>query len=460
MPLFPLSLKARIGRRAYAAWGLGLFAVKFNLDRWLSTALFDRPWSLWSYLDVPGMHAITALSQGDVRLAFTLASVALPFVVIGTLLTVARLRDAGRPLWPVLLFFAPVVNLIVFSVLAVLPSRNALPPIDTARRPGLGWVPTSRLGAAAVAVLLVVPPALLMVWMSVTVFDTYGWSVFVGIPFLVGFVAGALYRRQGGTASTAGVGMLAVVVLGGMLMVFAIEGVLCLLMALPIGLALGALGGAVGGLLADSPQSSVPPQLSLVGAAVAPLLLLGVIEQAAPPTTVVRPVSTSIVLAAAPEAVWPHVIAFPDLPTPTDWFFRAGVAYPLRARIEGSGVGAVRYCEFTTGPFVEPITAWEPGRLLAFDVRAQPQPMQEWTFWKDLHPAHLDGFFHSQRGEFRLEPLDGGRRTRLTGTTWYTHDVWPEAYWSRWADYILHRIHRRVLDHVATQTRRPATPSL
>jgi len=38
--------------------------------------------------------------------------------------------------------------------------------------------------------------------------------------------------------------------------------------------------------------------------------------------------------------------------------FRLGFASPQYARIEGTGVGAIRYCVFSTGPFVEPITAW------------------------------------------------------------------------------------------------------
>lgn len=440
---------ARLGRRPYALWGLLLFAVKFNLDRWLIAAHFGRPWSLWSYLDVPGGHAITALSQGDLQFALALAAVALPFVAAGTALTVARLRDIGLPLWPVLLFFVPVVNVMVFSVLAVMPSHGAPARLDAAQRPLPRWMPTSRIGAAVAAVLLAALPALLLAWLSVTVFRSYGWGVFVGIPFLVGFLSGAIYERAAGTGAAA-VGMLSVLVLGGMLLVFAVEGVLCLIMALPIALLLGLLGGVFGGAMA-APKAAASSVLSVTGAAAAPLVLLVSVEQAAPPPSVVRSVSTTLEVEASPEQVWPHLIAFPELPAPTDWFFRTGIAYPQRARIEGSGVGAVRYCEFNTGPFVEPITAWEPGRRLAFDVRAQPQPMQEWTFWKDLHPAHLDGFFRSQRGEFRLEPLDGGRRARLTGTTWYSHTVWPERYWSRWADFLLHRIHRRVLAHIANQ---------
>jgi hypothetical protein len=71
---------------------------------------------------------------------------------------------------------------------------------------------------------------------------------------------------------------------------------------------------------------------------------------------------------AAPEIVWRSVIAFPEIDYPRAWWFQAGIAAPVGARIEGTGVGAVRYCDFTTGSFVEPVTAWEEGRLLAFDI--------------------------------------------------------------------------------------------
>jgi len=59
----------------------------------------------------------------------------------------------------------------------------------------------------------------------------------------------------------------------------------------------------------------------------------------------------------------------------------------------------------------------------------------------------VDGYFVSRRGQFLLEPLPGGR-TRLEGTTWYTHDLFPTVYWGLWSDAIIHRIHGRVLRHV------------
>jgi hypothetical protein len=48
---------------------------------------------------------------------------------------------------------------------------------------------------------------------------------------------------------------------------------------------------------------------------------------------------------------------------------------------------------------------------------------------------------------YTLSPLPGGR-TRLAGTTWYEHRMWPQAYWRWWSDFLIHRIHARVLEHV------------
>ena len=121
-----------------------------------------------------------------------------------------------------------------------------------------------------------------------------------------------------------------------------------------------------------------------------------------------------------------------------------------RAAYLGRGVGAIRHCEFSTGPFVEPITVWDEPRRLAFDVTAQPHPMRERSPYRELHPPHLEGFFRSQRGQFLLTPLDSGR-TRLEGTTWYEQDIWPGPYWRLWSDYLVHKIHSRVLDHIKAE---------
>jgi len=175
------------------------------------------------------------------------------------------------------------------------------------------------------------------------------------------------------------------------------------------------------------------------------------VNEAAP---TIRSIDTEVIIAAPPNKVWPHVIAFAALPEPDDWFFKTGIAYPQRAEIHGSGVGAVRHCVFSTGPFVEPIEAWEPPNLLRFSVTDQPAPMREWSPYA-IHPAHLDHYLCSHKGQFRLEPLPDGR-TRLVGTTWYSNRMWPEAYWNLWSDYIIHRIHARVLTHIQNLAEAPS----
>jgi hypothetical protein len=160
-------------------------------------------------------------------------------------------------------------------------------------------------------------------------------------------------------------------------------------------------------------------------------------------------VRSAIEVAAPPETVWRHVVTFSELPPPREWYFRTGIAYPQRARIEGSGPGAVRYCEFSTGPFVEPIRVWDEPRLLRFDVTANPAPMQEWSPYAEVHPKHLHGYLVSKQGQFRLIPLANGK-TLLEGTTWYQHGLWPAEYWRWWSDAIIHRIHLRVLEHIRT----------
>ena len=171
----------------------------------------------------------------------------------------------------------------------------------------------------------------------------------------------------------------------------------------------------------------------------------------APPVYVVR---TAIDIQASPAKVWKQVVSFSEIPPPTEWMFRAGIAYPMRARIQGNGVGAERQCVFSTGAFVEPIEVWDEPRKLKFSVTSNPAPMEEWTPYSHIEPPHLHGFLVSNGGQFLLTPLPNGG-TRLEGTTWYRHSLWPAAYWRLWSDAIIHKIHLRVLKHIREEVENP-----
>lgn len=436
------------GRRDYATWGVLLFTVKYNLDRAIATGAFDRGWFPWSYLSG---EARVFQYPGDLWLYGALLVLSLPFIWAGVVLTLRRLRDAGwRPVL-VTLFFVPFVNLLFFSLLCVQPSREP-PPLNA---PVPAWwrrvLLTENTVAAAGLGLL----ASVMLGVSLTAFgavflQNYGWGLFIGIPFLMGLTSTLFYSaaRPRAWFECLGVAMASIGLAGGLLVVLAIEGVFCILMALPVAAALALLGAGVGYWIQIEHWSR---RLDHVRACVAPwfaLTLLMTVEARLPSTPPLIEATTVCEIAAPPSVVWRHVISFSELPPPREMIFQAGIAYPVHARLDGRGVGAIRHCEFSTGPFVEPITVWVENERLAFDVIAQPHPMREWSPYSSIEPAHLEGFFRSQRGEFRLTPLDGGRRTRLAGTTWYEQDIWPQAYWRPWSDYLVHSIHRRVLTHI------------
>ena len=251
--------------------------------------------------------------------------------------------------------------------------------------------------------------------------------------------------------TTIAAAVLSTILASCVLLLLALEGVICIAMAAPIALFIVMIGGFIGRHIAMYGRPAAASLLIVIAA----MPLLGFTETVTN-IAVLHEVVTTIDVEAPPDVVWTHVVSFSELPAPSDVLFHTGIAYPMRARITGAGVGAVRRCEFSTGAFVEPITAWEPGRRLAFDVRSQPPAMQEWSFYASVHPPHLDTLLRSRRGEFRLIARSDGT-TRLEGHTWYSLSASPTMYWRVWSDAIIHRIHTRVLAHVKRLSEERAT---
>lgn len=285
-------------------------------------------------------------------------------------------------------------------------------------------------------------------WFSISVFDDYGWTVFILVPFLLGFISTLIYatkrmvpRRKAWVNAFVALGIYC---LG--LLLFAFEGIICLVMASPIAIPFTWIGYFIASVILQKNLNANPAKTTLIVLFAVPLLFS--FDQSLKP--IERSVTTKITIAASPAEVWKNIIAFPKLNEPTEFIFKAGIAYPTDATIVGSGVGAVRHCNFSTGPFVEPITIWEENKLLAFSVTSQPAPMQEISFY-NIHPKHLDGYWASQRGQFKLTELPNGH-TLVEGTTFYINKIKPDFYWTIWSDYIVHTIHERVLHHIKKQS--------
>ena len=149
---------------------------------------------------------------------------------------------------------AGVAAILIFAAaLARVLWRKAAPPSTM-------W--SSSLWAAASGAAL----GLLAAYVSTLADKTYGIALFIAVPFLVGFVAVLVMGvADPVTAYQAfGVSTLAVVVLGLMLIAFAMEGAVCLVMALPVAVPLAICGGMAAYLLQRGPAAHHPATFLLL----------------------------------------------------------------------------------------------------------------------------------------------------------------------------------------------------
>lgn len=433
-------------RKDFLLWGLILFTVKYNLDRLIALA-FDKVWFISDYFIQADKMSMGELTEDDRIFYLVLLVQSLPFIWFGTVLCIKRLRSANLQPWFVLLFFIPFLNFLLFILLAALPEKQEKGEPNKSFLSRL--IPTSKYGSAFFAIGTVLIVSLLFTTVFINQLNEYGWSLFVGIPFFLGFGSVLIYGHHRKLSYRDAMKVMGVSILFFNLLLFllAYEGVICITMAFPIVLVIAWIGASIGYAIHECKQEV---SLNVLSAPLVFVILMGAIEANDNPTPPLIALETEIEVAASKQEVWNELVAFSHIAEPTEYLFKTGIAYPTHAEIEGTGVGAIRHCNFTTGSFVEPITTWDEPNLLAFSVLVQPPPMVEWSLYENLNIEHLHGYFASEKGQFLLKELKNGN-TRLVGTTWYRHNIWPTMYWSIWSNYILHQIHYRVLNHIKAE---------
>jgi len=306
-----------------------------------------------------------------------------------------------------------------------------------------------------IAVFTGVLVALLIGGISIAILGDYGWTLFMIVPFLIGFIPVYIIGRkeeiQLRESYKIGFATLGVVIFA--LLIFAIEGIICIAMASPI-LILFVWFGAYLGYKTNAGNWLNPTNSTLMI-----LLLCGLSMSfdTVNTTEALIPIRTEVIVNAPIEKVWENVVTFDKIDAPQDWIFKTGISCPTDATIEGEGEGAIRYCNFTTGSFVEPITTWKEPELLQFDVIEQPIPMNEYNPFWDIHPPHLEGYFVSKKGQFKLNRL-ADNKTALEGTTWYRLKILPQVYWNLWSGFVIHKIHKRVLNHIKSSAEKIENP--
>lgn len=331
-----------------------------------------------------------------------------------------------------LLTVMPGLQLATAALVALLPfSRASAEESDE----NADQEPEDRPGAPSAymlqGILAGVSIIVLAVLLSAMTFGAYGWGLFVLTPFVVGVTTAYLANRKTAIARSETILLvLGAAALGGFaLMIFALEGLVCILLIAPLAAGAAVIGGLFGRAMALARNDLDRPVM-----AVAILPAVFAFEAALPPS-VGFATDQAIEIAAPPAAVWSALASDSAIAAPPGLVGAAGLAYPLRGEIVGEGVGAERLGHFSTGSARERITEWIPGRKLAFTVLSQPPAMEEMSPYRRVHAPHVEGYFETGETSFELEPLASGG-TRLTARASHVLRLDPLLYWeplARWA---------------------------
>jgi general stress protein CsbA len=272
---------------------------------------------------------------------------------------------------------------------------------------------------------------LFAVLVSAVVFRAYGWGLFVLTPFVVGFTTGYLVNRRERQSmkTTNGLVLLSAALGCFGLILFALEGLICLILAAPLGAALAITGGALGRRAANIGTNPTGP---LYCVALLPAMFAA--DALYPPAGTIL-TDESIVVEAPASRVWQVLTSDAPIQEPANLVGRLGLAYPQRAHLSGTGLGATRTGYFSTGEAREKVTAWQVDRRLGFMVLSQPPAMKEMSPYRRVNAPHIDGYFETGETEFELQPLND-QRTRLTVRAAHRLRIDPLIYWepiARWA---------------------------
>lgn len=224
----------------------------------------------------------------------------LPFVWAGFSLSSRRMIDANWSPWWAFFFFAPMVNYLFIYVACTLPSSD--------RRI---WAEQERerkkisLNDGIIAGTLAAVATLVLVAVMVFVFQTYSSALFVGVPVMYGFALTAIVngKERRSFGQSLGLLLLSESLAGGLMIVLALEGALCVLMAAPIFLALSFIGALAADMLFGRwrPKTTSPSLYSLFLLPLAWQPLVGPLE--ASEAGRLREVLTTIEIDAPPEKV-------------------------------------------------------------------------------------------------------------------------------------------------------------
>ena len=235
-----------------------------------------------------------------------------------------------------------------------------------------------------------------------------GMAIFFFLPLAVGISSGLLPDLK-----QAILGTLSSLFLFSLFLISTkAEGVICVVMALPILLLAMWIGWAIGKVSRKKKDNTD------IKVTIAPILIFivaNVFEIFSGNPQVPSSTSTSITLNATPQEVYNAIIEVDTVDVETNFLQKIGLPTPRKCILTEAKVGGLRLCEFEEGRIVETIKELVPNKYLRMDVT-------ECKLDRERHWLKFD------EDIYNIESLKNGQ-TKITRTTTYSSTLKPRLYW-------------------------------
>ncbi len=183
------------------------------------------------------------------------------------------------------------------------------------------------------------------------------------------------------------------------------EGLICMILALPVYMFMGGVGGVIAYLLHEvlkARDGKLPMMFTAFSFILPPGSAL--IENMQPLPLELHKVHTEIVIEAPREKVWSKIIRVEPITEPTTGvFYRMGFPKPIEASLSKEGVGGVRHARFEKDlVFIETVDEWKSEERLSFAIEVDPNATPLTTL--DQHVTVGGEYFDVMRGTYWIEP--------------------------------------------------------
>jgi hypothetical protein len=459
----PFAFQPPIGRLVYLIWIVPVFFSQhlfvWLVATWQGFPLGFNDFQFYVYpmrsLIADATHVVVFDNMprtARVVLPNWLLAVGFVFVVLQAWAVVAlsyrRAVDARMDAWLAAVAIAPLIQFVAILALLTIThgDRSEEAPVLAAERRRVlsGW------GGGLQGMLAGMALTLAGVAVSALIFGSYGYGVFLVSPFLMGVVTAGVANARADLDRGESIGLVAATsFLGGLALVAtALEGIGCIIMAAPLGIGVAIIGGMLGREAGRSGRHGG----GQIASSVAVLPVVFAIEAVFPPSARFDTVQM-IAVNAPPDRVWKAIVRMETISEPVSLIHRVGIAYPMRGRVFGEGVGALRYGDFSTGTAVERVTEWEENRKLTFVVLKDIPGLRELSPYRHVHAPHVHGYFTTRQTSFELIPREDGV-TEIVERTSHELKLDPALYWLPFARYMVDTNNSRVLRHIKAQAER------